>query len=68
MKRIMHIQGMSCNHCKMSVEKALKALPGVSAAEVDLAQKIAVVTGDALDAQAMTDAVTEAGFEVESVD
>ena len=35
---------------------------------MDLTGKIAVVTGDALEAQAMTDAVTEAGFEVESVD
>lgn len=36
-ERIFKVQGMSCNHCKAAVEKALKNLPGVAAAEVDLA-------------------------------
>jgi copper chaperone CopZ len=31
------VAGMSCNHCKAAVEKAVKALPGVQQAEVDLA-------------------------------
>jgi copper ion binding protein len=31
------VEGMSCNHCKMAVEKAVKNLPGVSSADVDLA-------------------------------
>ncbi|MEG0050046.1 MAG: heavy metal translocating P-type ATPase, partial [Clostridia bacterium] len=33
MEKIVYIEGMSCNHCKMSVEKALKALNGVESAE-----------------------------------
>lgn len=31
MKKIMRIEGMSCNHCKAAVEKALSALPGTTA-------------------------------------
>lgn len=31
------VAGMSCGHCKAAVEKAVKALPGVQQAEVDLA-------------------------------
>lgn len=31
------VTGMSCNHCKNVVEKAVRGLPGVLAAEVDLA-------------------------------
>ncbi len=68
MEVIMHIEGMSCNHCKMSVEKALKALDGVRSAEVSLDDKIAVVKGDALDRDAMAKAVTEAGYEVKGMD
>ena len=36
MKKIMTVNGMSCNHCKMSVEKALGAVAGVESAVVDL--------------------------------
>ena len=45
MQTVLKIEGMTCNHCKMSVEKALKGINGVESAEVDLAKKEAVVTG-----------------------
>ncbi len=60
---ILKIEGMSCNHCKMSVEKALKGVPGVTDVQVDLAEKQAVVTGSA-DLAVMAKAVAEAGFKV----
>ena len=37
---------MSCSHCKMAVEKALKSVPGVQEANVDLAGKIVKVAYD----------------------
>ena len=40
---IVHVEGMSCNHCKMSVEKNLGKLDGVAAVEVSLEDKIATV-------------------------
>ncbi|WP_294515473.1 heavy-metal-associated domain-containing protein [uncultured Bilophila sp.] len=30
------VKGMSCNHCKQAVTKALEAIPGVSDVSVDL--------------------------------
>ncbi len=60
---VLRIEGMTCMHCKMSVEKALKGVPGVTGAEVDLAKKQATVAGSA-DQTAMTKAVAEAGFKV----
>ena len=36
-KKVVKVEGMSCNHCKAAVEKAVLGLPGVSAAQVDLA-------------------------------
>lgn len=39
MKQTLTVEDMSCGHCKNAVEKAVKALPGVSTAEVDLAAK-----------------------------
>jgi len=46
MKKIISIEGMSCGHCTGSVEKALKALPGVNAVSVDLGTKAATVEVD----------------------
>lgn len=37
---------MSCDHCKMRVEKAVKALRGVGGAEVNLEKKIVTVQYD----------------------
>ncbi len=68
MNKTVQVEGMMCNHCKAHVEKALAGVQGVSKAEVDLEKKQAVVelTGDVADA-ALIAAVTEAGYEVVSV-
>ncbi len=65
MKKIIKIDGMQCEHCKASVEKALSEVEGVSSAKVDLKKKTAVVSlnSDVSDA-VLTDAVTKTGFEV----
>ena len=39
-----NIEGMACNHCKMSVEKGLGGLDGVTAAEVSLDDKNCKIT------------------------
>ena len=64
MKKIMTVEGMSCNHCKMSVEKALSALEGVKHAEVDLEKKTATIAllKDVPD-DTLRKAVSDAGFE-----
>ena len=64
MKKIMTVEGMSCNHCKMSVEKALTALDGVKGAQVDLEKKTATIAleRDVAD-DVLKKAVAEAGFE-----
>jgi len=63
-KATLKIQGMTCNHCVMRVAKALKAVPGVRDAVVDLQTAEAAVTYD--DAKVGRDkllfAVVEAGY------
>jgi len=41
------ITGMTCQHCAMTVTKALQSVDGVHAADVKLEQGLALVTGDA---------------------
>ena len=68
MKKTIKIEGMMCQHCVAHVEKALTALGGVSAAQADLEGKCATVTlTGAVSDQSLTDAVTEAGYEVVSI-
>lgn len=56
------VEGMKCNHCKASVEKALLKLKGVESAEANLEQKTVKVKGT-VSADAVRKAVEEAGFE-----
>lgn len=58
------VEGMSCGHCKMKVEKAVSALEGVEFVEVVLDDKKIKVSfvGDSRDA-AVKDAVDEAGYQ-----
>ena len=65
MKKTLSIEGMMCAHCAAHVEKALNALPGVTAA-VDLAGSSAVVTGDVSD-EALKKAVADAGYMVTDI-
>lgn len=43
-KATVNIEGMACNHCKMSVEKGLGGLDGVTSAEVSLDDKNCTIT------------------------
>lgn len=64
----MKIEGMMCPHCQAAVTKALNALEGVKA-EVNLEKKEAYVEAGAdVSKEALTKAVTEAGYEVLSVE
>ena len=67
MTKTMTINGMMCAHCQAHVEKALNAIDGVTAT-VDLAAKSATVTlsKDVAD-EILKNAVTEAGYEVVSI-
>lgn len=68
MEKTLHVQGMTCGHCKMSVEGALKELDGVSKAEVDLeAGKVDVAFDETkVTAEAMKEAIEDQGYDVEA--
>ncbi|MEY4457521.1 MAG: hypothetical protein RIS25_114 [Actinomycetota bacterium] len=61
------VQGMTCNHCVMTVTKAVAAVPGVSKISVDLVPNgDSVVHVEATDADAgsVSEAITGAGYSV----
>jgi Au+-exporting ATPase len=60
------VEGMTCASCVGRVERALKAVPGVSGATVNLATERAQITGVA-EAAALINAVRTAGYEARPV-
>jgi Cu+-exporting ATPase len=58
------VTGMTCQHCVMSVTKALQAVPGVESAEVSLENGAAVVSGSA-SRESLVQAVKTAGYEAQ---
>ncbi len=63
-KAVVHIEGMSCGHCVMRVEKGVAGMPGVKAAKVDLQKKQGTFTFDpALTSEeAIKAKITEIGY------
>ncbi|WP_018914828.1 heavy metal translocating P-type ATPase [Thiomonas sp. FB-6] len=61
---MLDVQGMTCASCVGRVERALRGVPGVLGAEVNLAAETASVRylPASVQAQAMLDAVAEAGY------
>lgn len=59
--KVYHIEGMNCNHCRMTAEKTLKSVEGVTNATVDLASKEAHVEGTATKEE-LAKAISEIGF------
>ena len=63
MEKKMIVDGMMCNHCKMTVEKALKSVEGVEDAVVNLEEKTATIqlSADVTD-QTLMNAVAAKNF------
>lgn len=69
MKKIIHVDGMCCDHCAARVEKALSAVPGVVSADVKLKKNLAVVRSreDIADDK-LTEVIVDAGYSVSSIE
>lgn len=65
-RAMLKIQGMTCNHCSMRVQKALKGVAGVTEALVDLQKAEAAVSFDEskVTKEALAAAVVDAGYKV----
>ena len=68
-KLIVNVDGMSCDHCKKTVENALNELTGVENAVVDLdnANAEAEYFGS-IDEDEVKNAITEAGYEYKGIE
>ncbi len=68
MKKTLKIEGMMCQHCVAHVTKALQGVNGVTAVDVDLKKKTAVVElGETVADEILTSAIVDAGYEVKKI-
>jgi copper chaperone len=67
MGSILKVKGMSCQHCIMSVTKALNQLDGVKNVHVDLAKgEVRFDNTKSIASDQIQKAITDAGYEVAS--
>ncbi len=57
------VNGMSCNHCKASVEKNVLALPNVEFTLVDLQNNELTIKGNNVDLEKVKNKINDLGFE-----
>jgi copper chaperone len=55
------VQDMTCGHCASTVTKAVKSIAPDAAVDIDLEHHVVKVSG-AADAQAIEEAIREAGY------
>ncbi|MFW0788186.1 heavy-metal-associated domain-containing protein [Gordonia sp. CPCC 205333] len=59
------VSGMTCGHCASSVREEIAEIAGVTGVEVDIRTGAVEVSSEsALDADAVANAVTEAGYQL----
>jgi hypothetical protein len=61
------VEGMTCNHCKATVETNLKKMPGISDIKVDLASGNVVLEGENFDLALAEKTVNDLGYKYKGV-
>jgi copper chaperone CopZ len=56
------VKGMTCNHCKASVENGVSALEGVESAEANLSAEKVVIRGDHIDLDRVRERIESLGY------
>ena len=69
MASVLKVRGMSCNHCVMTVTKALNKLEGVQNVQVDLQKgEVSFDNTKSLALDKVERAITDVGYEVAKSD
>jgi len=62
--KVLNVNGMTCNHCAMTVKQAVKSVTNNENINVDLTNKKVFFEYDATNLEAVKKAITERGYEV----
>lgn len=68
-KKIIQVEGMSCQHCVNRVKTALESMNGVSNVKVNLGDNTAVIkSSDEIPDSDIREVIEKAGYEVKSIE
>jgi len=65
--KTIQVEGMTCNHCKMTVENNLKKMSGVSDVKVDLVSGKVTIEGDNLNISDAEKTINDLGYKYKGV-
>ena len=69
MKKIVHIEGMCCQHCAKRVESALSSVTNVVSADVKFKKNLAVIRSrEEVSDDEILKVITDAGYKVLSIE
>ncbi|MDR1559253.1 MAG: copper ion binding protein [Clostridiales bacterium] len=65
-KLILKVEGMSCGHCEIAIQDAVRKLPGIKKVKASKRKKEATVEYDAasVSAEQITKAINDTGYQV----
>ncbi|MCB9201767.1 MAG: permease [Flavobacteriales bacterium] len=61
---VIQVDGMTCNHCKSSVEKNVAKIKGITSVEVDLNSKTVAIQGEEYSKEEVENCINDLGYEV----
>jgi len=64
---LVEVPDMSCQHCVMTIKKALSRIEGVREVKIDLEKKIVGIEGD-VDEEKVREAISSSGYAVKSIE
>ena len=68
-KKVIHVEGMTCQHCVSHVKSALESIKGVSNVNVNLDSNTAVIKSSTeISDSNIEKVVKDAGYEVKSIE
>ena len=62
MKQEIKVEGMTCNHCAMSIKNEIATIEGVTSIVVDHESATAIVESEGVTNEALSAAIEEAGY------
>ena len=58
------IRGMTCDHCKRTIERTLMDLEGIQTVQIDLSRGEALIAGETIDLEKIREKVDALGYEI----
>lgn len=62
--QILHVGGMTCNHCKANVENSVRSSEGVEEATVDLISGTVIIKGRSFDLEKIKSGIKSIGYKI----